>query len=117
MLIKPALAVKPTPKPTTIAGPAHSFLPASVDNLMALVSPTLSFSPRVRTARYANRTVGEKMDFENIGEIIASRKLQLLDENDTKRIVSVFVGKPQQAPNSHEYYCPFQVIGVGSQKT
>ena len=57
------------------------------------------------------------MDFENIGEIIASRKLQLLDENDTKRIVSVFVGKPQQALNSHEYYCPFQVIGVGSQKT
>src|SRR5437773_7356642 len=93
---------------------------ARVGNPMTLVSPTQSFPPRVSTARDGNQTqvvLGEKMDFENIGEIIASRKLQLLDENDTKRIVSVFVGKPQQAPNSHEYYCPFQVIGVGSQNT
>jgi len=36
MLIRPALAVKPTPKPTTIAGPAHSFLPANMNPVEAL---------------------------------------------------------------------------------
>lgn len=56
------------------------------------------------------------MHFENIGEIIATRNLHFLDENDIKRTVSVFVGKPQQSPDSL-YYCPFQVIGIGSQKT
>src|SRR6185295_6016418 len=35
-LIKPALAVKPTPKPTTIVGPAHSFLAANMKPVEAL---------------------------------------------------------------------------------
>lgn len=56
------------------------------------------------------------MDFEDIGEIIATRNLHFVDENQIKRTVSVFVGKPQQSPDSL-YYCPFQVIGIGSQKT
>ena len=61
------------------------------------------------------------MDFENIGEIIATRRLQFLDESDIKRAVSVFVGKPQQSSNSI-YYCPFIDFGIAkaanrSQKT
>jgi hypothetical protein len=56
------------------------------------------------------------MDFD-IGEIIATRRLQYLDESNNKRTVSVFVGKPQQTPDSPNYHCPFQIIGIGSQQT
>jgi hypothetical protein len=57
------------------------------------------------------------MDFDNIGEIIATRRLYFVDEDNKKRLVSVFLGKPQQSPNSTAYHCPFQVIGIGSQQT
>ncbi len=57
------------------------------------------------------------MDFESIGEIIATRKLYLIDDNNNKRPVSVFVGKPQPSQNSSGYCCTYQVIGIGSQET
>jgi len=57
------------------------------------------------------------MGFESIGEIIATRRLQFLDETNTRRTVSVFVGKPQESTDSLGYHCPFQVIGIGSQET
>lgn len=58
-----------------------------------------------------------RMDFESIGEIIATRRLHFVDEGNHQRTVSVFVGKPQQSPDSTSYHCPFQVIGIGSQRT
>jgi hypothetical protein len=57
------------------------------------------------------------MDFESIGEIIATRRLHFFDESNKERVVSVFVGKPQQSNGSPDYQCPFQVIGIGSQTT
>jgi hypothetical protein len=57
------------------------------------------------------------MDFDCIGEIIATRRLHFVDEGNHKRTVSVFVGKPQQSNGSSDYHCPFQVIGIGSQQT
>jgi len=57
------------------------------------------------------------MDFDSIGEIIATRRLYFVDENNNKRTVTVFVGKPEEAQNSIGYHCPFQVIGIGSQTT
>ena len=57
------------------------------------------------------------MDFDCLGEIIATRRLHFVDEGDNKRAVSVFIGKPQQSDGSSEYQCPFQVIGIGSQNT
>ena len=57
------------------------------------------------------------MEFESVGEIIASRMLYLIDENQTKRPVSVFLGKPQPSSNGPGYECPFQIIGIGSQNT
>ena len=57
------------------------------------------------------------MDFESVGEIIATRRLYFVDESNIKRTVSVFVGKPQPSSDSISYYCAFQVIGIGSQKT
>jgi Domain of unknown function (DUF6968) len=57
------------------------------------------------------------MDFDSLGEIIATRMLHILDEHGQKRPVSVFIGMPQPAKDSTGYACPFQVIGVGSQET
>ena len=57
------------------------------------------------------------MDFDSIGEIIASRRFHFVDETDKHRAVSVFVGKPEQSNGSPDYLCPFQVIGIGSQAT
>jgi uncharacterized protein DUF6968 len=57
------------------------------------------------------------MDFDSLGEIIATRMLHFDDENGQQRPVSVFIGMPQPAKDSSGYACPFQVIGVGSQET
>src|SRR6266550_8256460 len=57
------------------------------------------------------------MDFESVGEIIATRRFHFVDEGNNERAVSVLVGKPQQPNGSTDYQCPFQVIGIGSQLT
>lgn len=57
------------------------------------------------------------MEFEGVGEIMASRQLHYFDESNRKRIVSVFVGKPQPSPDARDYQCLFQLIGIGHQKT
>ena len=65
-----------------------------------------------------NRPATEStMEFEGVGEIIASRQLHYFDEDNRKRIVSVFVGKPQPSADSKDYQCLFQLIGIGHQKT
>src|SRR2546423_5296103 len=57
------------------------------------------------------------MNFEGVGEIIATRQLYYLDEASQKRIVSIFIGKPQPSTGSDDYQCLFQLIGIGNQKT
>ncbi|HKP38498.1 MAG TPA: hypothetical protein VJT71_16685 [Pyrinomonadaceae bacterium] len=56
-----------------------------------------------------------RMDFDSLGEIIATRTLHLIDEQGHKRPVSVFIGKPE--PEESGYRCSYQVIGIGSQET
>ena len=56
------------------------------------------------------------MDFDSLGEIIATRTLHLIDEHGHKRPVSVLIGKPEPAEESG-YKCCYQVIGIGSQET
>ena len=65
----------------------------------------------------ASAMLGRSMDFESIGEIIATRNLHFIDESNHQRTVSVLLGKPQQSNGSSDYQCPFQVIGIGSQTT
>lgn len=57
------------------------------------------------------------MEFENIGEIIASRMLHVVDEHGNKRPVSVFISKPQPSADSADYFCAYQIIGIGTQET
>lgn len=65
----------------------------------------------------ASAMLGGSMDFDSIGEIIATRNLHFVDESNNQRAVSVLVGKPQQSNGSSDYQCPFQIIGIGSQTT
>ena len=57
------------------------------------------------------------MSVRIIGEIIATRHLYYFDEANQKKAISVVVGKPQPSPDSREFQCPFQLIGIGSQDT
>ena len=57
------------------------------------------------------------MAFEILDEIIATRMLHVIDDQGNKRPVSVFIGKPEPADDLSGYICPYQVIGIGSQKT
>ncbi len=56
------------------------------------------------------------MELESIGEVIATRTLSLA--NDTSRKVLVRMGKPQPLPEAlgDDHYCPFQIIGLGSER-
>lgn len=57
------------------------------------------------------------MEPDSLGEIIATRMLHLIDEHGDKRAVSVLIGKPRPEEDLSGYKCPFQVVGIGAQKT
>lgn len=49
-----------------------------------------------------------------LGEVIASRRLHLIDE-PTRQVV-VQIGRPQPVDGSTDFFCPYQVIGLGDEK-
>jgi hypothetical protein len=56
------------------------------------------------------------MKLDSVGEIVASRKLTLVRENEPKESIEVLMGKPQQTPGHDDYYCPYQIKGMGRNK-
>lgn len=54
------------------------------------------------------------MKIDSLGEIIAERKLNIVGDEHRKLIVKI--GKPQTFPDSLDYYCPYQIIGLGKEK-
>ncbi len=52
------------------------------------------------------------MEIDNLGIIIAKRELLLADG---KRVF-VLIGRPEKFPDSDDYYCPFQITGIGNEK-
>jgi hypothetical protein len=55
------------------------------------------------------------MNYE-IGETIATRELYLTEDDGTKRVIVIRLGKPRTFPDSSDYYAPFQVTGIGSER-
>jgi len=53
------------------------------------------------------------MILKKIKEVIATRKLYSADRS--KRVI-VKIGKPEKFPDSSDYYCPYQIIGLGNEK-
>ena len=57
------------------------------------------------------------MDVRNLGEVIASRKLCLVNSGKPRSEIIVKIGKPVELADSPgDFYCPFQVIGIGSEE-
>jgi hypothetical protein len=56
------------------------------------------------------------MKLESVGEIVAVRRLFLEGQEPSSGDILVKVGKPQQFPDSTDYYCPYQITGVGDEK-
>ena len=51
---------------------------------------------------------------DNVGEVIASRTLTLIQDQGKPSEVLVLLGKPQRLPDHTDYYCPYQISGAGS---
>jgi hypothetical protein len=56
------------------------------------------------------------MSVGTLGEIIAERVLTLVDENGGTAQVFVRLGKPQASPDSDEFHCTCQIVGIGDEK-
>lgn len=54
------------------------------------------------------------MYLESLGDIVGVRKLYWVDEHEVSRSVQVLIGIPRPFPDSTGYYCPFQIVGLGS---
>ena len=52
------------------------------------------------------------MELDDVGVVIAERQLELEDD----RRVSVLIGKPLRYPEEDDFYCPFQITGIGNGK-
>lgn len=56
------------------------------------------------------------MKLESLGDIIAERQLWSTDPAGTRTMVRVLLGKPMPFPESTDFYCPYQITGVGEEK-
>jgi hypothetical protein len=49
-------------------------------------------------------------------EVIATRELSIVREDGTSQSVKIMLGKPSQFPDLSDFYAPFQIIGIGSER-
>ncbi|HUY20010.1 MAG TPA: hypothetical protein VNE82_17300 [Candidatus Binataceae bacterium] len=53
-------------------------------------------------------------ELKDVGEVIAERTLILERRNKRRKKITVLLGKPQMFPEGNpDYFCPFQVLGLG----
>ena len=55
------------------------------------------------------------MELTSIDQVFASRSLTLINKKSIHSVV-VTIGKPQPFPDSSDYYCPYQITGMGDEK-
>ena len=56
------------------------------------------------------------MKLENVGEIIAERKFELLRDAREHETIVVQLGKPARVPNHTDFYCPYEIERRNSKK-
>jgi hypothetical protein len=54
------------------------------------------------------------MQLNTIGQVFITRTLKLSHTLSTD--VTITIGKPQKFPDGQDYYCPFQIMGLGDEK-
>jgi hypothetical protein len=52
------------------------------------------------------------MKLNDVGAVIATRELSLL----AGKKVTVLIGKPEKFSGAEDYYCPYQILGLGSER-
>ena len=55
------------------------------------------------------------MGIQNIDDIVAKRVYKIGRGEDTSA-VTVLLGKPEQFPDSTDFFAPYQIKGIGSEK-
>jgi len=53
---------------------------------------------------------------ESIGEVIAERNFVLQRDGDVHEAIVVLLGKPQSIPNPRDFYSPYQIKRLNSDK-
>jgi hypothetical protein len=56
------------------------------------------------------------MNLSDLGQVIAERRLRLVGEEGEGRQILVLLGSPRTFPDSPDYYCPYQITGIGDGK-
>jgi hypothetical protein len=51
-----------------------------------------------------------------IGEIIAERTFLVVSTSNEADFVKVLLGRPEKLPDGPDFYCPFQIVGLGPAK-
>lgn len=51
-----------------------------------------------------------------IGEVIAERKFSVVSTPEGEDVVKILLGKPEKLPDGPDFYCPFQIVGMGPDK-
>jgi hypothetical protein len=54
------------------------------------------------------------MHLDSVGKVLAERILEL-DAAGDRRKVRVLLGQPRTMPGSHDFFCPYQVVGLGDE--
>jgi hypothetical protein len=54
------------------------------------------------------------MRLESVGPILAERFLEL-DVKGRRKSVRVLIGTPKPIPDSCDFFCPYQVVGLGDE--
>jgi hypothetical protein len=52
------------------------------------------------------------MKIDKIKDVIAERRFQKIGSPD---LVVVRIGKPEKFPESDDFYCPYEIIGIGKE--
>ena len=52
---------------------------------------------------------------DKLGEVIATRKFSLPDENGSAASASIIIGRPQLSPDTSDYQCHFLIRGIGDE--
>ena len=54
------------------------------------------------------------MKLDSVGDVFLTRKLYLTGDEEKEIIIKL--GKPKNFPDSPDYYCPYQIVGIGKEK-
>ena len=52
------------------------------------------------------------MHLDSVGQVLATRTLDV-EEQDCSRPVTVLIGAPRRSPETKDFCCPYQILGLG----